>query len=695
MVARQAAGAEAPGRGVERDDGAVATRATVLRVVNLRRHLVRQHLLVVDPEVARRDSVGTHATDARGHQQPLPAVGVLRREDIRQLRDQLRVMLRPRLGGREARVGGQVAARDRLAERLPRALAGRAEQHPAVARRVEAAERVLAVEVGVQLRARPLACVGDEVVAVRVDVRTQHVDEDLLPLAAAVARVQPEHRRRDDDHRGVRVGVHLVRAHQPLRGEPHLIEVVAEVGRHARPGLEERAAGGRTRDRMRRRPVRAGAVRPVAVHGEVDDVRLDRPGLFVRHAQPVGHAGAVVVDDHVGLRDQPAHDLLPGLAAQVERDALLAGVRLRRADPGLPARAHRAEGVAAGLLHLDHARALVAEHRTGERRGDDRRELKHGDAFERVARRDAPVGGGLPRRPRRLGQQLLRLLAEQRVGAADARRGADEAGDRPDLAHRAQPRVIDLHHVAVQDQVGVVERLLRGDEGRGGDGAVLDEGRHPFVRAAFAHAGEHAVAQLLVRLLGPRHARPHVAFVRDDFDQVDGGEVGLEEVLEQVAELDPAPVLRLHRVVVERRHEARAHRQQVHLRELGRVHARELRVEERAQVVRQQPLQQARVHLLPAAQRPTRVQRSESAVYRGLRGGVRRHLHRREGRAVALRQPGHAQHAAGLRRDDPLIDRVARQRPLRPEAGDRGVDEAGVERGERRVVRLHRFRLAR
>ncbi len=97
---------------------------------------------------------------------------------------------------------------------------------------------------------------------------------------------------------------------------------------------------------------------------EDDQARVAPHQLLDAEAEPLQHAGAEVLHQHVGTVDQPEQDLLVGGVLEVERDRLLVAVgaqevrrlpRVGLADERRPP----AAGVvaAAGRLHLDHAGA--------------------------------------------------------------------------------------------------------------------------------------------------------------------------------------------------------------------------------------------------------------------------------------------------------------------------------------------------
>ena len=146
-------------------------------------------------------------------------------------------------------------------------------------------------------RSGPLPSGRANVVAVEqhADVEDRRVHE--LPLAGAVAVAQRlDHRgRRDDAVAGVAVRRHLPDRRRAVVRAAGLVGGAGEGVAHLVVARQRRA-------------------RPVALEAAgvaVDDRRVDRPGLLVADAEPLGDAGAHVVVDDVGPLDQPPGDLLP------------------------------------------------------------------------------------------------------------------------------------------------------------------------------------------------------------------------------------------------------------------------------------------------------------------------------------------------------------------------------------------------
>ena len=140
---------------------------------------------------------------------------------------------------------------------------------------------------------------------------------------------------------------------------------------------------------------RAVAVGPVlAVAG---DRAVDEPGVLlaqalVADAEPVHHAGAEALEQHVGLAHEPQQHLAPGLGLEVDADRALVAVEReeeRRAGArlgALVARRRPAHVVAQPrVLDLEHVGAEVGQQPGAEAAGQQPREVEHADAVERAA----------------------------------------------------------------------------------------------------------------------------------------------------------------------------------------------------------------------------------------------------------------------------------------------------------------------
>ena len=154
-----------------------------------------------------------------------------------------------------------------------------------------------------------VSLVIDEGVRRERDRRFQHAGLDAAPLAGALALVQ----RAEDAVGGIEAG-DVVGQRRPAGLRRLRID---ELAQHAAERLRHRVIGG---------PVGVGAVAPEAGDRSVDEPRVRVAEHFVGKAQPVEHAVAEIVDQHVGLLDQIEQDLLAARRAQIEREAALVAV---------------------------------------------------------------------------------------------------------------------------------------------------------------------------------------------------------------------------------------------------------------------------------------------------------------------------------------------------------------------------------
>ncbi len=164
------------------------------------------------------------------------------------------------------------------------------------------------------------------------------------------------------------------------------------------PGHPVRQRGGRIR-RLRRavalhEPGNAGGaldqvvvgrtrgVRPVLVEAaaaHVDDAGIARAHRPVIQPQPGQRLRPHIADEHVAALGQPQRRLAPVRVLQVQRDALLARVRMQKDVPHarVPHRSHVPHVVPLGRLHLHHLRTQLREDLRGERPHDHRGEIEH------------------------------------------------------------------------------------------------------------------------------------------------------------------------------------------------------------------------------------------------------------------------------------------------------------------------------
>ena len=149
-------------------------------------------------------------------------------------------------------------------------------------------------------------------------------------------------------------------------------------------GVEKHAgdAGQRLGHRIVGGPVAIRAVLAEAGDRAVDQLRVGRGQRLRRETQPLHHAGAEILDQHVGGRRQLQQDAPARPGPQIEGEAPLVaveGAEMRAIGPASPAAEHVA---AVGLLDLDDLGPEIGEHLPAQRPGDHRRELDDADAIQ-------------------------------------------------------------------------------------------------------------------------------------------------------------------------------------------------------------------------------------------------------------------------------------------------------------------------
>ena len=81
-------------------------------------------------------------------------------------------------------------------------------------------------------------------------------------------------------------------------------------------------------------PAGVGAVLAEAGDAAVDDPRVDRLQRLVVDLEAVLYVGAEVLDNDVGVFDQPVEDLAAGLGLQVDRDRPLVAMEVLAVEAG-------------------------------------------------------------------------------------------------------------------------------------------------------------------------------------------------------------------------------------------------------------------------------------------------------------------------------------------------------------------------
>ena len=152
-------------------------------------------------------------------------------------------------------------------------------------------------------------------------------------------------------------------------GQRHVGDVVSGLER-ARPGLPE--AGNRT----------------------VDETGIACRQRLRSEAEPFHHARTELLQNHVGRVDQLQHLLARGRILEIELDAGLAAIEHgveRACRPCLGRK--EAHVLATRPLDLDDLRSRLGQHQAGQRPGQQRAEIEHGDPGKRLLRH---VPGLLP-----------------------------------------------------------------------------------------------------------------------------------------------------------------------------------------------------------------------------------------------------------------------------------------------------------
>ena len=165
----------------------------------------------------------------------------------------------------------------------------------------------------------------------------------------------------------------------------HVGMIDAAIIRPGAPGLigqmRHLVAGGRMDHRRIGRQFRRRPGLAVAGDRAVDQFRIERVQRSVIELQPPHHAGTKILDQHVGVRDQPANGFDPLRRFQIEHQAVLADIEL--AEGGAAIIAHRRAGphrLAFGGFDLDDFGAHIGEHARAVRAGDRGRKIDNAQA---------------------------------------------------------------------------------------------------------------------------------------------------------------------------------------------------------------------------------------------------------------------------------------------------------------------------
>ena len=323
------------------------------------------HLLALQQLAHRADRPAGHVVGAQHAEDP--GFVALREPDAEEIVE-LGGVRQPLVRGR-AQLGRPRRVADRLDQALPHVLLGGEHLGPAVAALHHPEHGDLAQRARVEV-----AVVGpfDDVLAAERHRRLLPRDLDRRQIAIGA---RPAREPAEDADRRRRPGVEFGDARGHAQRRPVRVTLVADAA------VEEIGlAPGVVRGQVRRRPL---GVRPGAPEGRDRDGQpaAPRPRQRVEvHAESVPVRGAVRVDQHVRVRDQPQQRLAPAGPGVVELDAALARADVGEERGGVRAggdMALAAQGAAAGRLERGHGRAEVDEHAGGVGGGGALAVLEH------------------------------------------------------------------------------------------------------------------------------------------------------------------------------------------------------------------------------------------------------------------------------------------------------------------------------
>ncbi len=245
-------------------------------------------------------------------------------------------------------------------------------------------------EVGVARGGEGSAVAGsalhDAELVVEEGLRAEHPEERLIDrevddLAPALAAVLAPPKR---DHHG--------RAARE-RGDAVPERERGQCRRFVRPAVDVREAGDRLGERPEPRQVAVGTGLAEAGRAHDHQLRVDLVQDVRPEVPALERSRPEVLDQHVRIRDQALHELLPARVRERQRHAALVAADERPPERDavlLPA--HRAQTVPARMLDLDHVGAIVAEQGRDHRSGEERGAVDHAQALE-GGRRRAPAAG--------------------------------------------------------------------------------------------------------------------------------------------------------------------------------------------------------------------------------------------------------------------------------------------------------------
>ena len=199
--------------------------------------------------------------------------------------------------------------------------------------------------------------------------------------------------------------------------------------------------------------------------------------------------------------------------------------------------------VAAGSLNADYPGTQLGHQGAAEGAVDDSAKIEKRHALQRLRRHWSlrSIGMGLDAVPQ-AGQNLDGVLSQRRGMAFRFARGSAHVHHRAKLTREADCRNLQIADVAVVDDLGMVQGLLRGQVWLGGGVALpAEEYGHPFVQGLLLDFLQHyplqdgdglSVKEGSVLQLGVFVDEVHVQRVHH----------GTEQPLYHVAQLDPLAV---------------------------------------------------------------------------------------------------------------------------------------------------------
>ena len=204
--------------------------------------------------------------------------------------------------------------------------------------------------------------------------RVEHRDVDVLSRARALALME----RREH-------------ADQAVQGRVRVGDREDRIGvrRRVEPGLPLEDPGLRVDHRGVGRASRFGRRGAESRDREHHEARVECVETLPAEAVAIEHAGAEVLDQHVGALCEPQQERRAAGLLEVDAERALARVLLCvvPAEP-VPDLAPPARDVALGRLHLDDVRAEVGQHAGRERTREHAREVEHAQRREREVHRD-------------------------------------------------------------------------------------------------------------------------------------------------------------------------------------------------------------------------------------------------------------------------------------------------------------------